>query len=147
MKKYFKLTAILLALCVVFYSCEDKVSDEDIDDDVEITDDDDDDDDAIIGRWQLFEAILVNSGGQTVFTYDTPCDLESWWEYKADGTLTIFNKCREETETYTWKRDGDVLTLIETGAQHTIISLTETELVLKLILDEGLNITYRHRRL
>jgi len=126
MKKVFGL--VILALCVGFTSCNG--------------DDDPTNDGNIVGKWQLY-SISPSVGNED-------CDFEGWMEIKDDGTCVFFDKCEETTETGTWEKDGNTLTLVSDPpivmtAIYTIISISETELVMER--DYVLKWTEKYRRL
>jgi|GEM_PF-6953876 len=141
MKKYFKLTAVLLALCLSFSSCEDKVNDVD----------------AIIGKWQIFELIEETADGvRTVYNINTigddtsfACEFETLFEFRSNGEFVHTRMCGDgNTFTTTWQRDGNRL-LFNNVNNLVIISLTDTELKVEDVnlVEEGERYIMRLRRL
>ena len=120
MKKISYLVVLFVALSSVFSSCK--------------KDDDDDNNSAkIVGKWNLKKEIekeYANNQLDETDEYTYPAG--AYLEFKSGGTL-IWNEDGSDPEAYSYRVDGNKLTILEAGEDdevYTIDELTSSKLVL-----------------
>ena len=92
----------------------------------------------VVGKWKATNYSIPEN--------NEPCDYLSWVDIKSNGNYDEYDQCYDETYTGTWVKNDQTLTLtssqLSIPTAFTIVSLTETTMVLRDSLFEIEEVTY-----
>jgi hypothetical protein len=92
----------------------------------------------VVGKWKVTNYSIPEN-------YE-PCDYLGWIDIKSNGNYDEYEQCFDETSSGTWVKNGQTLTVTSSQLSipiaFTIVSLTQTTMVLRFSLFETEEVTY-----
>ena len=92
----------------------------------------------VVGKWKVTNYSIPQN-------YE-PCDYLGWIDIKSSGNYDEFDQCTNETTGGTWVKNGDSMTVTDSQLSipwtFTIVSLTQTTMVLRFTFMETEEVTY-----